>query len=148
MNEQQKQQLKDFLAANQNMFAKDIKELGRTSVVSHTIDTEGAMPVKQRIRNMNPRYLQFIKQEVQDLLAAGLIEPSYSPWASLLVIVEKKNGKLRMYVDYRELNKRTKIDVYPLPKISEMLEIFREAHFFSILDIAGGYWQLSMSKED
>jgi len=79
MNEQQKQQLKDFLAANQNMFAKDIKELGRTSVVSHTIDTEGAMPVKQRIRNMNPRYLQFIKQEVQDLLAAGLIEPSYSP---------------------------------------------------------------------
>jgi len=79
MNEQQKQQLKDFLAANQTMFAKDIKELGRTSVVSHTIDIEGAMPVKQCIRNMNSRYLQFIKQEVQDLLAAGLIEPSYSP---------------------------------------------------------------------
>src|SRR5579863_2098877 len=53
-----------------------------------------------------------------------------------------------MCVDYRELNKRMKMDAYPLPKISEMLEIFGEAHFFSTLDIASSYWQLPMSKKD
>jgi len=53
-----------------------------------------------------------------------------------------------MCVDYRELNKRTKMDAYSLPKISEMLEIFGEAHFFSTLDMASGYWQLPISKAD
>src|SRR5436190_19763325 len=73
---------------------------------------------------------------------------SLSPWASPVVIVDKKDSTQRFCVDYRGLNKITKIDRYPLPRIDELLETFRTANWFTTLDLASGYWQVEMNEAD
>ena len=78
----------------------------------------------------------------------GIIRKSASPWASPVVIVDKKDGDKRICIDYRKLNKVTKADSYPLPRIDDMLESFRNATWFTTLDLASGYWQVAMHEED
>ena len=90
----------------------------------------------------------FIKEEIQRLLDAGLIAPSRSQWTSPVVVVEKKNGKKRLCVDYRKLNKVTKRDSYPLPRVDDMLETLSGAQWFSSLDLASGFWQVELDKKD
>src|SRR6266516_3036483 len=124
VTEEQQKQLDQFLNENQDLFASQHKDLIGTNVITHEIETEEYAPVKQKLRYLPPRHYRFVKEEIQSMLAAGIITTSHSPWASPLVIVEKKNGKLRMCVDYRELNQRTKEDAYPLPRIKDMLESF------------------------
>ena len=82
------------------------------------------------------------------MLEKKLIVPSNSPWTSPVVVVEKKNGKLRLCVDYRKLNNVTKKDSYPLPRIDDMLETLSGSTWFSSLDMASGFWQVEMKPED
>src|SRR6185369_7928272 len=90
----------------------------------------------------------FIEEEIQRMLLEGLIERSTGPWAAPVVLVRKKNGKLRFCVDYRELNSITVKDAYPLPRIDDMLDSFGKAQWFTSLDLASGYWQVEMKPED
>src|SRR6185369_13649292 len=78
----------------------------------------------------------------------GLIVPSKSPWTSPALVVGKANGKLRLVVDYRKLNKVTKPDAYPLPKISDMLDALANCAYFSTLDLTSGFWQVAVSATD
>src|SRR5256885_9279197 len=80
--------------------------------------------------------------------AKQLIRKSMSPWASPVVIVEKKDGTKCFCVDYRRLNHTTKSDRFPLPRIDELLESFRTANWFTTIDLASGYWQVEMAEED
>jgi len=80
--------------------------------------------------------------------ARQLIRKSMSPWASPVVIVEKKDETKRFCVDYRRLNHTTKSDCFPLPRIDELLESFRTANWFTTIDLASGYWQVEMAEED
>ena len=82
------------------------------------------------------------------MLETGAIRPSYSPWASPVVLVRKKDGSVRFCVDYRKLNDATKKDVHPLPRTSDMLESLAGAKIFTTLDAASGYWQIPMSPPD
>jgi len=82
----------------------------------HIYIKEGCKLVQQPQRRMNPVHKDIVKEELQKLLDAGFIYPiSNSEWVSPLVLVPKKNGKWRICVDYRELNKATKKDHFPLP---------------------------------
>src|SRR5437764_3460818 len=79
---------------------------------------------------------------------AGVIRKSYSPWSSTVVIVEKKDGSKRFCVDYRKINQITIPDAHPLPRIDDMLEQFETARWFTSIDLASGYWQIAMEKQD
>jgi hypothetical protein len=136
------------LFKNVKLFNDDPAELKGTHLVTHSIDTTGQTPVQHGLRGMNPRVSRFLKEEIKKLLEAGIIVESHSPWEAAPVIVDKKNSKLRLCLDYRELNTRTKLDAYPLPNIPEMLESFGGCKYFSTIDLASGYWQVPMSKED
>jgi hypothetical protein len=82
------------------------------------------------------------------MLKQGLIQPSASPWSFPVVVVKKKNGKLRFCVNYKPLNDITKKDNYPLPRIDELLDSLQDAQWFTTLDLASGYWQIKVRKED
>ena len=94
-------------------------------------------------RCMNPKLRDIVKEEIQKLLEAGFIYPiSDSEWVSPLVIVPKKNGKLRICVDYRELNKATQKDHFPLTFIDQVLDTLSGKKFLSFLDGFSGYNQI------
>ena len=79
---------------------------------------------------------------VQDMLDRGIIEPSKSSWVSPVVLVEKKDGTLRFCVDYHRLNAATKIEVFPLPRIDDTLDMLSKSKYFSTLDLDSGFWQV------
>jgi hypothetical protein len=81
-----------------------------------------------------------VRKEVKRMLDAGVALPSYSPWASPVLLVEKKDASTRFCVDYRRLNALTKKDTYPLPRIDETLDQLHGACIFSLLDLASGFW--------
>ena len=82
------------------------------------------------------------------MLAEGVIEPSQSDWASPIVLVRKKDGSIRLCVDYRKLNAQSKVDAYPMPRIEDILDRVGKANFITTLDLARGYWQVPVSDED
>ena len=120
---------------------------GHTDAVEDTIDTGNSTPIRCAPRRMSP---QKIKQEeacVAEMLAGGQIEPSDSPWSAPVVLVTKKDGGTRFCVDYRRLNLATVKNAYPLPPIDDTLDMLASKRWFSTLDLASGYWQVSLSPE-
>jgi hypothetical protein len=98
---------------------------------------------------MNPNLREILKEELQKLLNAGFIYPILdSEWVSPLVIVPKKNGKWRVCVDYRALNKATQKDHFPLPFIDQVLDNLSGKKFFSFLDGFSGYNQIKIAPQD
>ena len=81
------------------------------------------------------------------MLDGGEIEPSDSPWASPVVLETNKDGTTRLCVDYRRLNALTTKDEYPLPRIDNSLRLLGNQQWFSTMDLASGYWQVTMSPE-
>ena len=140
--------LRSLLESYSDCFSTQEFDLGRTSVVTHTIDTGSNRPVKQPLRRHPPAHLEEIDRQVKDMLEQDVIENSSSPWASNVVIVKKKDGTLRFCIDYRKLNDVTTKDSYPLPKISDCLDALSEGRYFSAFDLRSGYFQVMMDEKD
>jgi transposase InsO family protein len=136
-----------LLIKYQDAFAKNDSDLGRTNVVLHDIDTGDARPIRQPPRRLPLAQQADCEKEVVSMLEKGVIEPGYSPWASPIVLVRKKDGTLRFCVDYRKLNEVTVFDCYPLPRIDETLDHLSGAQWFTTLDLLSGYWQVGLTPE-
>lgn len=89
-----------------------------------------------------------LKVQLQELLDKGFIWPSTSPWGALVLFVKKKNGSLRLYIDYRQLNKVIIKNKYPLPRIDDLFDQLQGASVFSKIDLRLGYHQLRIKEED
>lgn len=148
LTKEQKTNLVDLLQQYRHLFAWDATQLGRTDLVQHTIDVGNATPIKKRWYRTSRMERDFIAGEIDRMLQQNLIEKSRGPWAFPVVLVRKKNGKLRFCVDYRPLNKVTKRDEYPLPRIDDMLDSLGGSAWFTSLDLASGYWQVEMNPKD
>ena len=147
LSPEQQQELLALLCDYSDLFATNNGALGRTSVVKHTIHTEGH-PIRQPVRHQ-PRALQdVIDTEVEQMLQKGFIQPSFSPWSSPVVMVKKKDGSWRFCMDYRKLNSVTHRDAYPLPRIDSTLDSLAGSKLFTTLDLASGYWQVEMEPDD
>jgi hypothetical protein len=82
----------------------------------------GTAPIAQRPYRMNPQELEELKKQLADMLSKGLIHPSTSPWGSPVLFVDKRDGTIRLCVDYRKLNEVTIKNKYPLPKIEDLFD--------------------------
>ena len=82
------------------------------------------------------------------MLSKGIIEPAAGPWASPIVLVKKKDGSTRFCIDFRHVNKITKKDAQPLPRIDDTFDTLNSARWFSTLDLASGYWQVEVDSAD
>ncbi|GJP59963.1 hypothetical protein CLOP_g17017 [Closterium sp. NIES-67] len=117
--------------------------------VGHTIPVEpGKLPPFRPLYRLSPAEYEEAKQQIEEYLRKGWIEPSASPYGAPILFVNKKGGGLRMCVDYRALNKITIKNRYPLPRIEDMFDRLQGAQWFSALDLAQGYHQLRITEED
>lgn len=141
-------QLRCLLASYRDIFDLDNRPLGQTSHVTHRINTADATPIRRRPYRVSHAERTVIQQEVEKMLRKDVIEQSSSPWASPVVLVKKKDGSWRFCVDYRHLNKITKKDVYPLPRIDDALDCLHGASYFSSIGLRSGYWQIAVDAMD
>ena len=97
---------------------------------------------------MAPAELKELQSQLQELLDKGFIRPSHSPWGAPVLFVKKKDGSFRMCIDYRELNKVTVKNKYPLPRIDDLFDQLKGAKVFSKIDLRSGYHQLRVKDDD
>ena len=121
---------------------------GRTNLTVHHIETGSALPVRLPPYRLPHAYRDAVRAELQQMLEGGIIEHSSSEWASPIVIVNKKDGSLRLCVDYRKLNSVSQSDAYPMPRIDELIDGLGQSRYISTFDLTRGYWQVPVSERD
>jgi hypothetical protein len=149
LTDPQKEQLVLLLYRFQDCFAKSYTDLGCFPGIEHEILTGDHPPIKQRPYRIPISQRAEVSKQIDDLLKAGIIEHSNSPWSSPLVVVPKpSSGQLRLCCDLRKLNAVTVKDVYPLPLIDDVLDKLYGAKYFSSFDLQHGFWQIKVREED
>ncbi|GIL68842.1 hypothetical protein Vafri_22066, partial [Volvox africanus] len=114
----------------------DVPGLPPMRPVDHTIPlVPGAQPVSRPMYRLSPLELDEVKRQVTDLLAKGMIRPSTSPYSAPILFVGKKDGSLRMCIDYRGLNAATVKNRYPLPRVDDLLDKLKGSAYFSSIDL-------------
>ncbi|KAL5579150.1 hypothetical protein UlMin_011592 [Ulmus minor] len=146
-----KDELKDVPVVNEfvSVFPDDLPGLLPDREVTFEIEVlPGTALVSRAPYRMAPVELRELQVQLQELLDKGFIRPSYSPWGAPVLFVKKKDGTLRMCVDYRELNKVTVKNKYPLPRIDDLFDQLKGASVFSKIDLRSGYHQLKVKESD
>lgn len=140
---------RDVLLSRRHAFSVHDQDLGHTSVLKHEINlTPGTKPFKERPRRIPPALYDDVRQHLTEMKDLGVIRDSSSPWASNIVIVRKKDGKIRFCIDFRRLNSMTVSDSYSIPRVDEILDTLKGNVWFSELDLKSAFWQVQMKEED
>ncbi|MCG8035390.1 MAG: DDE-type integrase/transposase/recombinase [Candidatus Thiodiazotropha taylori] len=147
LSEEEIDKLKSLLLEHEDVFSTGDTDIGHCSFVEHHINLTNEIPFKQRHRRIPPAMIDEVRFHLEQLAAAGIIRKSHSPWASNVVLVRKSDNKLRMCIDYRQLNKRTIKDSYALPRIEEILETLSGSKYFTVLDMKSGYHQVEVLEQ-
>ena len=141
--------LTEVLGENSGVFDPLPKGLPPEREIDHEIKmTPGAEPPHQRMHRHSPLENDETKRQLAELVEQGWIQPSRSPFGAPVLFVKKKDGTLRMCIDYRALNSATVRSRYPLPRIDELLDRLQGARVFSKLDLTSGYHQIRIAPED
>ncbi|GKA96705.1 putative reverse transcriptase domain-containing protein [Tanacetum coccineum] len=131
------------------VFPKDLPGLPPTRQVEFQIDlVPGAAPVARAPYRLAPSEMKELSEQLKELSDKGFIRPSSSPWGAPVLFVKKKDGSFRMCIDYRELNKLTVKNRYPLPRIDDLFDQLQGSSVYSKIDLRSGYHQLRVREED
>ncbi|GKB22532.1 putative nucleotidyltransferase, ribonuclease H [Tanacetum coccineum] len=131
------------------VFPEDLPGLPPVRQVEFQIDLiPGAAPVARAPYRLAPSEMQELSNQLQELADRGFIRPSTSPWGAPVLFVKKKDGSFRMCIDYRELNKLTVKNRYPLPRIDDLFDQLQGSSVYSKIDLRSGYHQLRVRNED
>lgn len=144
----QQRKIAELLRKFSNTFSNNDTYLGLTHLVEHSIETGGAKSIKQPPRRVPMAFTQEEKNLIDQMMQQCIIKASCSPWSSPLLLVVKKNGKIRPCLDYRLLNAVTQKDAFSVPRISDCLDAVTVATLFSTFDLTSGYHQIPVKYED
>ena len=147
LDESGKVELRSFLSKHRDVFAMNLHELGCTPLTEFRIEMSDSTPFKEKIRPCPPGMYDELKSHIAELLSAGIIEESNSPFSSNVVLVRKKDQSLRMCIDYRKINSRTISDSYSIPRVDTLIDSLRGAKYFASLDLMAGYHQINVCDE-
>lgn len=148
LDPEEEAEVRSLLQSYRTVFSAHDGDLGCTNLVTHEIPLLDNVPIRQRYRRIPPSEYEAVKAHINQLLDAQVIRESSSPYASPIVLVRKKDGSLRLCVDYRLLNSKTRKDAFPLPRIEESLDALSGARWFSTIDLASGYNQVPVAEQD
>ncbi|GJY79777.1 putative reverse transcriptase domain-containing protein [Tanacetum coccineum] len=149
--EPSKKQLQDVPVIRNfpEVFPDDLPGLPPPRQVEFRIElVPGAAPVARAPYRLAPSELKELSDQLKELLEKGFIRPSSSPWGAPVLFVKKKDGSFRMCIDYRELNKLTVKNRYPLPRIDDLFDQLQGSSIYSKIDLRSGYHQLRIREED
>ncbi|GJW83737.1 putative reverse transcriptase domain-containing protein [Tanacetum coccineum] len=137
--------VRDFV----DMFLEDLSGLPLQRQVEFRIDLiPRASPVAKSPYRLAPSEMQELSGQLEELQDKGFIRPSHSPWGAPVLFVKKKDESFRMCIDYRELNKLTVKNQYPLPRIDDLFDQLQGSRFFYKIDLRSGYHQLRVHEDD
>ncbi|GJZ17439.1 putative reverse transcriptase domain-containing protein [Tanacetum coccineum] len=137
--------IRDF----REVFPEDLSGLPPVRPVEFQIDLiPGAAPVARAPYRLAPSEMKELSEQLQELSDKGFIRPSSSPWGAPVLFVKKKDGSFRMCIDYRELNKLTVKNRYPLPRIDDLFDQLQGSSIYSKIDLRSGYHQLRVREQD
>ncbi|KAI8498470.1 hypothetical protein Bbelb_236720 [Branchiostoma belcheri] len=118
---------------------------GKTTATEFDILTLDDQPIHQRAYPLPHKMRPALQREIQNLQELGIIQESESPYSAPVVLVNKKDGGVRMCVDYRKLNNNTSADRYPMPRIDEIIDGVGTARYISVIDLTKGFYQIPLS---
>lgn len=148
VTKEEKALLKNVLFKYRNAFSLDDTDLGCTDLIEHSITTIDDSPIRQSLRRQPMAYQDAIDEHTDLLLQQGVITPSQSEWAANVVLVRKKDNKLRFCIDYRALNAKTRFDAYPVPLTRVCLDSLGGSTYFSVCDLRSGFHQIPIKGAD
>ena len=127
-------------------FAQDETSIGMTPLTSMSIDTGTANPVSQKPYPIAMKHYDWVKNEIEKLLAAKVICSSCSSWSAPIIVVPKGDGGKHLVIDYRALNKVTRKFTWPIPKVDDIFSKLNGATYFTTLDLCAGYHHIPLDK--
>jgi len=145
LTENQKRELVGLLEKHKETFSD---EPGLTQETEFTVNTGEARPVASYPYTVPLKWKEMHREAIQDMVKKGLLVESKSPWASPTHCVPKPDGTLRVVGDYRKINQVTLGDVFPLPRMDQLLEKVATARYISTIDLSKGYLQIPVKAED
>lgn len=143
-----KERITEKLSSMSDVFAQHDLDFGRTDKLKHHIKLSNETTFKHRARPIHPQDVEAVRKHLQELLSAEIIRESESPFSSPIVVVRKKNGDVRLCIDYRKLNLQTVKDAYALPNVEESFSALNGSKWFSVLDLKSGFYQIEVEESD
>ena len=132
-----------------DVFSDDLLGLPPDRAIEFVIElVPGIKPISIPPYRMAPVELKELKAQFEELLSNGFIRPSTSPWGAPVLFIKKKDGSLRLCIDYKQLNRATIRNQYPLPRIDELFDQLHESHVYSKIDLRSGYHRLRVREND
>ena len=141
------QQLANLLGTFKDQFAKDKTTIGTTPLTQMSIDTGDTDPVSQKPYPVAMKHYNWVKEEIDKLLEAGVIRNSHSSWSAPIIVVPKGDGGKCLVIDYRALNKVTRKFAWPIPKVEDIFSQLNGARYFSTLDLRAGYHHIGLTTD-
>ena len=131
-----------------DVFDEDLSNLGHCDIIPLTVNVDGHRPIRQIAYRTPLPKRNVADEQVDEMLKAGVIQTSTSPWAAPVTLTPKKDGSYRFCIDYRKLNAVTVKDCYPLPLIQDIFDQLGGTKLFSTLDLKSGHWQIPVDPKD
>ena len=141
------QQLDFLLRTFKDQFVKDKTTIGTTPLTQMSIDMGDSDPISQKPYPVALKHYQWVKEEINKLLEAGVIRNSHSSWSAPIIVVPKGDGGKCLIIDYRALNKVTRKFVWPMPKVEDIFSQHNGAKCFSTLDLRAGYHHIGLTTD-
>ena len=134
----------NLLAKYHDIFALEDGEMGCTEASEHKIEVTDPKPFKERPRNIPSGLLEEVKDHLDHMLNVGVIKPSKFTWSNAVVLVWKKDGGLRLCIDFQRLNTQTQKDAFPLFQIHGAISVLSGSKYYMTVDLLSGFWQTLM----
>lgn len=144
---EQNQSVVSLINKYRTCFAQNLSELGSTNIAEMNIELEDNTPVSYRPYRLSYMEREVVREMVKELIDNDIAEESNSPYASPIILVTKKTGGYRLCVDFRALNRKTKKDYFPMPRIDDQLDVLNGNKYYTSLDLASGYYQIPIRAE-
>ena len=148
VNKQIMHDLERLLDMNHDGFAEDKRQIGTTPLIKMSIDNGEHLPIAMKPYALALKHYDWVRDEIDKLLEAGVIRESHSSLSAPIVVVPKDDGGKRLYMDFRALNIITRTYVRPMPRVKDIFAKLGKARFFTTLDLRSGYYHITLDDDD